>query len=266
MLNQDFLKQMGSDAPQGNGGSTFNGMSAEQVSAMADEEVLQQAEDTNEQFVSPQQSAPPPGYAHTNRYSAADPTATQNPSAAQTGVFNEYSGSTYAYEPFVPARERRQAVMDSNENVLCGTIGAFIGSVLGIAVWALIGMAGYISWLGALALVAGAFFGYILFAKNIGRAGALVVALLIIVSVYIGTRLSFAMILHNEIKDYNSTVTEAAEMIDDISVKEIFMDANYYIDLLDVRTEYDQDLGMGYFFTAICCISFFVNRHKKGLL
>ena len=198
-----------------------------------------------------------------------------NQNAAQTGsqpagfgTSNRYSSNAYgntsytATNPdFRTLRQRQIAAAASNENIGMGIIGGILGAALGTIIWALIAWIGYISWIGAVAIVAGCFFGYLLFAKDIGRGGALVVCILIIAAVYCGNRLGFAISLHSAIdKDYRSDPESYVSDFEVPSTMEIFKDAGYYIDLIGVRSDYNSDMVTSYIFTGIASAVFFVKR------
>lgn len=192
----------------------------------------------------------------TKRYSAD---AYENP-----GQFT--SGTTYT-----PINQRIAAA--SKENVALGIVGAVIGTILGLVVWCIIGAMGFISWIGGLALVAGAFFGYILLAKDIGKSGMLIVALLVIASVYIGTRMTYAISLHSEFKKYedDEAFQLGAEILGidaNASTSEIFFNMGEYLDAFDdlgvnATSEFHGDLAYGYVFTIAASAAFIAKRSKK---
>ena len=209
----------------------------------------------------------PAGFASTNRY-GGNPSASSQP--AGYGSSSRYSANSYgntsytAPDPdFRTLRQRQIAATAANENLGMGIIGGLLGAALGTVVWALIAWAGYISWVGAIAIVAGTFFGYLLFAKDIGRGGALVVCILIIAAVFCGNRLGFAIMLHDAVnKDFREDPTLYESDFEVPTTMEIFKDAGYYIDLLGVRKDYNSDMMTSYLFTGVAAAAFFVKRFK----
>ena len=301
MRDMDFLKSLGNENDDSSSGSMINGMTAEQYAASLDSETADEAvysepprpsamggslDDLSDiplteisdmdapsggqpaDGISPspyggsmgmgmgmgqstgmgQTSSQPAGFGTANRYSA-----------------DSYTNTTYTAPEtdFRTVRQRQIAAAASNENIGMGIIGGILGAALGTIVWALISWAGYISWIGAVAIVAGCFFGYLFFAKDIGRGGALVVCILIIAAVFCGNRLGFAILLHSAIeKDYKESPEEYSSDYEVPSTLEIFKDAGYYIDQLGMESDYNSDMITSYIFTGIASAAFFVKRLK----
>lgn len=163
--------------------------------------------------------------------------------------------------------------MGQNTKVM-GIIGAVAGTILGLIVWCLIGMAGYISWIGGLAIAAGAFGGYKLLAKEIDTIGMVISAVLVIISVYIGTRMTYAIQIHQEIENEPSfaLATEILGLDTDASTFEIFMDYGEYSDAYDeilentgesFSGEFKKDLIFGYIVTAAAAVMIVVKMKKQ---
>ena len=134
--------------------------------------------------------------------------------------------------------------MYDEDNKVLGTIGAIIGACLGIIVWCLIGKLGYIAWIGGLAISGLSFGGYYLLGKDFSKAGIIIVVVLIIVSVYVATRLNWAMELQDSMKDYM-----------DMSLTDCFAEVMDMIELADAKGKFYRDLFLGYGITAISSIS-----------
>ena len=111
--------------------------------------------------------------------------------------------------------------------------------------------------------MAGTFFGYLLFAKDIGRGGALVVCILIIAAVFCGNRLGYAILIHNAFeKDYREDPSFYDSDFEVPTTMDIFKEEGYYIDLLNVRKSYNSDMMTSYLFTGVAAAAFFVKRFK----
>ncbi len=161
-------------------------------------------------------------------------------------------------------------------NKIMGIIGGIVGTVLGLIVWCLIGMAGYISWIGGLALAAGAFFGYKLLGKSMDKIGIVICAVFVLIAVFVGTRMNYAMQLHKDFED-DRDVAAAFEVLGldtDVSTFEIFLDFGEYVDTYDdllakvgtdVRysDEFKKDLAFGYVVTIIASAAIIANFVKK---
>lgn len=135
----------------------------------------------------------------------------------------------------------------SNENKVLGTIGAVIGAALGIVVWCLIGKLGYISWLGGLAISFFTLGGYWLLAKDVSRFGLILSIGLMIVSVYVATRLNWAISLQEAIN---------GELGYDLSLWEGFEQCMEWVKLLEVTGKFYIDLVFGYVITFAAGFSF----------
>ena len=161
-------------------------------------------------------------------------------------------------------------------NKIMGIIGGVVGTVLGIVVWCLIGMAGYISWIGGLALAAGAFFGYKLLGKGMDKLGMVICAVLVLIAVFVGTRMNYAIQLHKDFEDEASVAAafELAGLDSDASTFEIFTDFGEYVDTYDDLLEmvgaderysddFTHDLVFGYLVTVIASAVIIASFVKK---
>lgn len=226
-------------------------------------------------------------YDQTNPYSQTAQTGQYNQSNAysQTGTYGAGTGA--AAQPYTPIRQANQ------ENVALGVIGAVVGTALGILVWCLIGMAGYISSLGGLAIIAGAFFGYLLCAKDVSKTGLVVIIVLVVFGVFIGTRLSCAINIHQtfqeileEMETLDGYSTENRELAIDLfdetygldieaSTFDIFLNFNDHLDACDallstdytvtgtMNGEYHKNLALGYVYTALGATAFIGYKKKR---
>lgn len=191
--------------------------------------------------------------------------------------------STYGYssamtqQPYMSVKERRAAMSTSeDENMIMGAIGAVLGASLGVLVWYLIGLAGYISFIGGLAIVAGAFFGYLLLGKGFDKGGALVVGIVVIMSVFVGTRLLYGHAICEAFNEIVNTAISEGYDPDDINYDVIpslmeasFTDFDYYMDALysidhSIKSDYNAMLAESYVFVGVAAIVFFVRRKQRG--
>lgn len=93
--------------------------------------------------------------------------------------------------------------MNSDDNKIAGTVGALIGAVLGIVIWCIIGLFGRIAWIGGFAICICSLGGYYLLGKDISKIGLGIVAVIVIISVYVATRMNWAIALHNEFSEFS---------------------------------------------------------------
>lgn len=207
--------------------------------------------------------------------------------APQSGYYNANANAGTAdipkYDSFRPARN-----VASSERYILGIIGALIGSALGMVVWCIFGALGYISWLGGLALAAGAFFGYMIGARTIGKLGMLLIVIILAGSVYVGNRLSYSIDLYREFQDFkeeDAGFYDYFDMDPNASIPEIFMNFDQYYeglgevydyiklyspvevkDLTDPRAAYYGDLVKSYVMTGVASLVFFLDRRRKGMI
>lgn len=162
------------------------------------------------------------------------------------------------------------------ENKVLGIVGAIIGTILGLVVWCIIGMMGYISWIGGLALAAGAFFGYQLLGKGFSPVGAVVCLVLVLGSVWVGTRITYAIEMRSSFKEEEAVgiVAEALyDLDDDPSTVEILLHygdyEEFFDDILDAANQdtvsdlFKRDLIVGYVFTVLATVVLAANAVKK---
>lgn len=207
--------------------------------------------------------------------------------APQNGYYNANTNAGTAdipkYDTFRPARN-----VASSERYILGIIGALIGSALGMVVWCIFGALGYISWLGGLALAAGAFFGYMIGARTIGKLGMMLIVIILAGSVYVGNRLSYSIDLYREFQDFkeeDAGFYDYFDMDPNASITEIFMNFDQYYeglgevydyiklyspvevkDLTDPRAAYYGDLVKSYVMTGVASLVFFLDRRRKGMI
>lgn len=207
--------------------------------------------------------------------------------APQSGYYNANANAGTAdipkYDSFRPARN-----VASSERYILGIIGALIGSALGMVVWCIFGALGYISWIGGLALAAGAFFGYMIGARTIGKLGMLLIVIILAGSVYVGNRLSYSIDLYREFQDFkeeDAGFYDYFDMDPNAGIPEIFMNFDEYYeglgevydyiklyspvevkDLTDPRAAYYGDLVKSYVMTGVASLVFFLDRRRKGMI
>ncbi|SFD12648.1 hypothetical protein [Ruminococcus albus] len=87
---------------------------------------------------------------------------------------------------------------DNDDNKITGIIGALIGAALGVGIWCLFGLLGRIAFIGGIAIFLGSFGGYYLLGKGMSKTGLIISAVIIVISVYIATRLNWSIALWKE--------------------------------------------------------------------
>lgn len=82
---------------------------------------------------------------------------------------------------------------ERKENVLTGLVGAFLGSLIGVACIVWIGQLGYVASLSGVVMAVCAIKGYSLLGGAMSRKGAVIACFLTIIMTYLGNRLDFAV-------------------------------------------------------------------------
>lgn len=139
----------------------------------------------------------------------------------------------------------------SNENKVLGSIGAVGGAIIGIVIWCLIGKLGYISWIGGFAISVFTLGGYMLLGKDVNKFGLIFSIALMLVSVYLATRLNWAISLQDAFDD---------ELGYDMSLWDSFSNIMKWVKLADSTARFYLDLGLGYLITFAAGFSFIKKR------
>lgn len=156
--------------------------------------------------------------------------------SANNDSINQYTSSS----------KNTVAGADEHVNYFLGTVGAILGTCIGMIVWILIAQLGYISVLGGLAISAGALLGYMFFAKDISKAGLIISGVVFLIGVAAACWLSTVIIIMRSADiDFVSTVQNWPVFM---SIKE-------------VRISFIKDLVIGYIFAIAGAISLYFKIH-----
>ena len=79
------------------------------------------------------------------------------------------------------------------DNVIAGTVGAFLGSLIGVACIVILSKLGYVSAVSGLVMAVCAIKGYALLGGKLTKRGAVISGLFILVMTYVATKLCFAL-------------------------------------------------------------------------
>ena len=126
--------------------------------------------------------------------------------------------------------------LDDDDNKVTGTIGALVGAAIAIGIWCLIGMLGKIAFIGGFFLCIGAFGGYLLLGKGISKTGLIISGVIVLISVYLATRLNYSIAL-------------CSAMDGELTLGESFRSVMTMLALIGEKGSFYKDLVFGYLIT-----------------
>lgn len=100
------------------------------------------------------------------------------------------------------AAQMQYQEQQKSENVIGGVVGAFLGSLLGVLVMVILDRLGYVAALSGIVLAICSLKGYELLGGKIGKLGTVLSILIMLVMVYIGNRVTWAITAVTELGDY----------------------------------------------------------------
>lgn len=172
--------------------------------------------------------------------------------------------------------------MGKSENKVLGIVGALIGIAIALVLWGAIGRTGNISWIGGLALAAGAYGGYRVLGHELSNIGIIICSVLLLVGVYAGTRLAYSTYIQKQCEDDSATAL-AVELLgfdSEASFAEIYVDFDDYVDAFDeiielaneygvnggdnetLSEEFNKNLTISYVVTLIASVAIVVRMRK----
>ena len=140
----------------------------------------------------------------------------------------------------------------TKSNFIPGLVGAFLGSLIGVALWVGIYHLGYIAGIAGAVMIVCSFAGYEKLGKGLDVKGIITCVVMSILMLYVAGRISVSLELYLELKDY---------------IGGTFFD--YYRGMFDLLASVDEvgsfwgDLGMGYFLFVIVSVSYVVRALKS---
>lgn len=151
-----------------------------------------------------------------------------------------------------------QAVLEEKprENVLLGTLGAFLFSLVGGAVYFILYQFGYLAALSGIVAVVCAMYGYKLFAKGESRKGVVIA----VVMSFVALILAWYCCLAKDIYDAYAQWYQSGEIDYTVSYLTAFRNAYIFLDDSEVSTAYFADLAVSLFLAVVGCIGMFVRK------
>ncbi|USF28480.1 hypothetical protein N510_003442 [Firmicutes bacterium ASF500] len=124
------------------------------------------------------------------------------------------------------------------DNVIAGTVGAFLGSLIGVACIVIFNKLGYVSAVSGVVMAVCAIKGYALLGGKLTKRGAVISGLFILVMTYIATKLCFAL-----------AVMEAAT--EEVSFFLVYQSIGRFLEDSELRRIFLGELALQYLFTLI---------------
>lgn len=146
----------------------------------------------------------------------------------------------------------RQLGMVHTSNIITGTVGAIIGSLLGVALWMVIYHLGYISAIAGFAIIFCALKGYAVLGGMLDKKGVIIVVLISIGMVFAANHLSWTFEFFMELKD-----DYRLNFMDTLKIMPEFLKDS------EMRTQYISDLAFGYLFTVLGGASLIANQFRR---
>ena len=136
-------------------------------------------------------------------------------------------------------KESQVETKKKTSNLFLGLIGAFLGGLIGVALWIGIDQLGYIAAISGAVMAAAACKGYELLGKALDRKGVIVCAVIVLVLAYFATKLCWTYAIYNELKSYGWAFGEC------------FQSLGWILEEADLTGGYIGDMVLGYFFTVL---------------
>lgn len=138
------------------------------------------------------------------------------------------------------------------DNVVAGTVGAFLGALIGVACIVLIDRLGYVSALGGMVMAVCSIKGYTMLGGRFSKRGAVISGLMVLVLTYISNKVCFAL-----------AVMEAMADMGGIDFFTAFRSVSLLLEDADLRRTYIGALGMLYLFTLIGGLPVIINALRE---
>ena len=136
------------------------------------------------------------------------------------------------------------------DNVIAGTVGAFLGSLIGVACIVILSKLGYVSAVSGLVMAVCAIKGYALLGGKLTKRGAVISGLFILVMTYVATKLCFAL-----------AVMEVAT--EEVSFFLIYQSIGLFLEDSELRRIFLGELALQYLFTLVGGIPTLISSLRK---
>lgn len=137
-------------------------------------------------------------------------------------------------------------------NFISGMVGAFLGSLIGCALWVLIYRMGYIAGIAGAVTGVCAMKGYVMFGKTLDRKGVICSVLMMFVMIYFANHFSWALEVYNVYKSDGVTFGQAYQVTSEV------------IEYSNATSSYVKDLIIGYALTILCTYKTIISAFKAS--
>lgn len=162
----------------------------------------------------------------------------------------------------------RPTAISQPANPVMGILGAIIFSLIGCAVWILIGKLGYISYLGGIAMAFSTIFGYHLFGKKFDTLGLIISIVIVLIMVFVSNMFIYTWQIVSE-----PGIDEALSLLGYEGFFSVFLglfDLMKQVDLLtglegmdSMTGSFISDLVIGYIISGIATVAIGISMLKK---
>ncbi len=143
---------------------------------------------------------------------------------------------------------------EKSENVVAGIVGAFLGSVLGVLCILLFSQMGRVAVISGIIMAACALKGYELLAGKLTKKGIVFSAVIIVLMVYIGDRIDWAILITREFGSYyDIDFLNAFQLVPEFLAEEVIEAGSYW-----------GNLALLYIFTLGGAIPMIINAVKDN--
>ena len=150
--------------------------------------------------------------------------------------------------------EKHEAAKNKPGNIITGLVGAFIGSLIGVALWVAVFALGYIAALCGFVLAITIIKGYELFGGKLNALGIFSTIMLTLIMVYVATYLSYGYSIYDTFKE-----------TDNIDIFTAIRSVNRFLkEFPEFANSFHSDLFLGYVFTTIGTVTTFITAYKKS--
>lgn len=148
---------------------------------------------------------------------------------------------------------QQEEFKSSNNNIVGGIVGAFLGSLIGVAVWLVISHLGYIASIAGLAIAVCCIKGFKMFGGKLNVSGMVITSIITIIMVYVSNHLALGLAIYTEYKSlYNISFFDSLKAVPE------------FLTETTIKMTFIKDLVIGYILTLAGSASYFKNAYREA--